>query len=397
VPWSVPNVMSIRLEFVAEAFGRRRSFNALCKQYGISEKTGYKWLARFRAFGPAALADASHQPQSCPHETPARQRELLVALRRSHPTWGARKLRQVLATEHPEWSWPAASTITSVLHRAGLIQARRARRHPGPSGGARGPVAATTPNALWTIDYKGQFRTQDGRWCYPLTIVDAASRYLLACVAHRHPSTSGTAAVLRQCFRTYGLPDAMLSDNGPPFGAPRAPRGFSRLSLWVRSLEIAPHFIVPGHPEHNGRHERLHRTLKADATKPPAGSLRQQQHRFNHFRTEYNSVRPHEALAMRAPAAVYHPSSRIYHAHSAPLPYPPHFHQRRVTSAGLIWWQHEDIYLSQTLAGYTVGLDPSCPSHWDVYFADYLLGTVDLTTLRFSPITTASTSPINPV
>lgn len=397
MPWSVTNVMSIRLEFVAEAFGRRHRFSSLCRQYGISEKTGYKWLARFRAFGPEALADASHQPHSCPHETPARQRDLLVAMRRSHPTWGARKLRTVLATEQPELVWPAASTITSLLHRAGLVQARRARRRPGAPGGPRGPVAAAVPNALWTIDYKGQFRTQDGRWCYPLTIVDAASRYLLACVGHRHPSTTGTAAVLRQCFRTYGLPEAILSDNGPPFGAPRAPRGWSRLSLWMRTFEIAPRFIVPGHPEQNGRHERLHRTLKAEATKPPQGSLRQQQHRFNHFRTEYNTIRPHEALAMRVPAAVYTPSPRLYHAHPAALAYPPHFHQRRVTSAGLIWWHQEDIYLSQTLAGYMVGLDPICPSHWDVYFAEYLIGTVDLTTLRFSPITTASTSPINPV
>jgi len=397
VPWSVTNVMSIRLEFVAEAFGRRRSFNALCKQYGISEKTGYKWLARFRAFGPDGLADASHQPHSCPHETPQRQRELLSALRRSHQTWGARKLRTVLALEHPALPWPAASTITSLLHREGLIQTRRRRQRSGSPGGPRGPVAAPTPNALWTIDYKGQFRTQDGRWCYPLTIVDAASRYLLACVAHRQPSTSGTVAALRQCFRTYGLPDAMLSDNGPPFGAARAPRGFSRLSLWMRTFDVAPCFIVPGHPEHNGRHERLHRTLKAEATKPPARSLRQQQHRFNAFRAEYNTVRPHEALGLRTPATVYHPSARLYHPYPAPFDYPSHFHQRRVTPAGVIWWQQEDIYVSQTLAGHTVGLDPTCPTHWDVYFADYLLGTVDLTTLRFTPITSAFTSPINPV
>jgi len=399
VPWSVPDVMSIRLEFVAEAFGRRRSFNALCKQYGISEKTGYKWLARFRAFGPEALADSSHQPHSCPHETPVRQRELLAALRRSHPTWGARKLRTVLSLEYPELPWPAASTITTLLHREGLIQARRRRRRPGSPGGTRGPVAAAAPNALWTIDYKGHFRTQDGQWCYPLTIVDAASRFLLACVAHRRPSTAGTVGALRQCFRQYGRPDAILSDNGPPFGAAQAPRGLSRISLWIRTLDIAPHFIVPGHPEHNGRHERLHRTLKAEATKPAAASLRQQQHRFNHFRTEYNTLRPHEALGQRPPAQVYHPSARIFHPHPAPLAYPAHFHQRRVTSSGLIWWHHEDIYVSQTLAGYTIGLDPTCPTHWDVYFADYLIGTVDLTILRFSPIANphTSASPINPV
>ena len=397
MPWRTTNVMSIRLEFVAEAFGRRRTFNALCKQYGISEKTGYKWLARFRTFGPEGLADASHQPQSCPHATPSRQRDLLAALRRSHPTWGSRKLRTILAVEHPELVWPAPSTISTLLHREGLIRAARRRRRGGPPGGERGAKVAPIPNAVWTIDYKGQFRTGDGRWCYPLTIVDAASRYLLACVAHRAPNTGGTVAVLRQCFRTYGRPEVLLSDNGPPFGAARAPRGFSRLSLWVRTHDIAPCFIVPGHPEQNGRHERLHRTLKAEATKPPARSLRQQQHRFNAFRDEYNTLRPHEALGQLAPAAVYRPSDRLYHCSPAPLTYPSHFHQRRVTPAGLIWWQQEDIYLSQTLSGYTVGLDPICSTHWDVYFADYLLGTVDLTTLRFTPITSAKPSPIRPV
>jgi putative transposase len=397
VPWSVTDVMSIRLEFVAEAFARRRPFNALCKQYGISEKTGYKWLARFRAFGPDAMADAWHQTVSCPHATPARQRELLAALRRSHPTWGARKLRPVLATEHPDLIWPAPSTITNILHREGLIRQHKRRRRPGAPGGPRGPVTATEPNALWTIDYKGHFRTQDGQWCYPLTIVDAASRFLLACVAHRHPTTARTLAVLRQCFRTYGRPSAMLSDNGPPFGAPQAPRGFSRLSLWIRTLDIAPHFIVPGHPEQNGRHERLHRTLKSEATTPAASSLRQQQQRFDQFRLEYNTIRPHEALGQRPPAAAYQPSPRLFHTHPAPYAYPAHFHRRRVTRAGLIWWQQEDIYVSNTLAGHTVGIDPCCPAHWDVYFADYLLGTVDLTTMRFAPITTTFTSPINPV
>jgi len=397
--WLCHGAYPIRLEFVAEAFGRRRSFNSLCKQYGISEKTGYKWLARFRAFGPEALADASHQAHSCPHQTPPRQRELLAALRRSHPTWGARKLRTVLALEYPELPWPAASTITMLLHREGLIPARRRRRRTGSPGGGRGPVAAAAPNALWTIDYKGQFRTEDGHWCYPLTIVDAASRFLLACVAHRRPSTAGTVATLRQCFRLYGRPEAILSDNGAPFGAAQAPRGLSRLSLWIRTLEIAPHFIVPGHPEHNGRHERLHRTLKAEATKPPAACLRLQQHRFNHFRTEYNTLRPHEALGQRPPAQLYHPSPRVFHPHPAPLAYPAHFHQRRVTSAGLIWWHQEDIYISQTLSGHTIGLDPICPTHWDVYFANYLHGTVDLTTLRFIPIANhrTSTSPITPV
>jgi transposase InsO family protein len=393
--------MSIRLEFVAEVFARRRSVAALCAQYGISEKTGYKWLARFRAHGPAGLTDAPHTPHGCPHQTPAVQRELLCATRREHPTWGARKLREVLAAAHPALAWPAPSTITTLLDRAGLVQRRARRRAPsalGTLGGTRGPAPPVdTPNALWTMDYKGQFRTGDGRWCYPLTIVDAHSRFLLAGVAHRAPATQAVHAVLADCFRTYGLPAAILSDNGPPFGAPRAPRGFSRLTLWLRTLDITPHFIVPGHPEHNGRHERLHRTLKRDVLRPPAASLRTQQARFDAFRHTYNTTRPHEALGQTPPAAHFVPSTRPYPVRPLPIAYPPHFLERRVTSAGLVWVHHEDIYVSQTFAGYTVGLDPVSPTQWDVYFAEYLLGALDLTTLRFRSLTRSLTSPITPV
>lgn len=397
MPWRNADLMSIRLEFVAEAFAQRRDFAELCVQYGISEKTGYKWRARFRALGPAGLLDAPHAPRSCPHQTPPEQHALLCAARRAHPTWGARKLRAWLRVEHPTLHWPAPSTITTLLDRAGLVRHRRRRRHGSALAGARGPCDAPAPNALWTMDYKGQFRTGDGRWCYPLTIVDAASRFLLACVAHRAPDTAATQAVLTQCFRTYGLPTAMLSDNGAPFGAPRAPRGFSRLTLWLRTLGITPRFTVPGHPEHNGRHERLHRTLKAETLRPPAPSLRAQQTRFDAFRLTYNTHRPHEALTQTPPAQHFVPSPRPYPARPLPLAYPTHFLERRVTPAGLVWIHQEDIYVSQTFAGYTLGLDPVSSSRWDVYFAEYLLGTVDRTTLRFRTLVQSLTSPINPV
>ena len=397
MPWRTADIMSIRLEFVAEALGSRRPFAALCAQYAISEKTGYKWLARFRAHGPTALADQAHTPHTCPHQTPERQRALLCALRRAHPTWGARKLRARLGTQYPELAWPAPSTITTLLDRAGLVAHRRRRARPPGAAGARGPAAAPEPNALWTMDYKGQFRTANGQWCYPLTVVDAASRFLLACVAHPAPATGAAQRVLTHCFRTYGLPHAMLSDNGAPFGAPRAPRGFSRLSLWLRTLGIAPRFIVPGHPEHNGRHERLHRTLKADALRPVAPTLRGQQRRFDAFRLEYNTLRPHEALHLAPPAHCFAPSPRPYVARPLPLCYPTHFLERRVTPAGLIWIQQDDIYISQTFAGHTLGLDPVSPTRWDVYFAEYLLGTLHLATLRFTALTHTLTSPINPV
>lgn len=399
MPWSCVDLMSIRLEFVAEALGRRRSIAALCAQYGISEKTAYKWLARFRRGGPAALADGTHAPHACPHRTPPEQAARILALRRQHPTWGPRKLRAVLREASPTLVWPAASTITTLLHRAGLVTRRRRRRAAGRPGGERGPCAAHVPNALWTLDYKGQFRTGDGRWCYPLTIVDAASRFLLACVAHPAPTTAAAHRVLARCFRTYGLPTAILSDNGPPFGA-QAPRGFSRLSLWFRSLGIAPRFTVPGHPEHNGRHERLHRTLKADVLRPPAATRRAQQAAFDAFRTTYNTTRPHEALALKPPVTVYTPSSRRYRGRAAPLSYPPHMLTRRVSAAGVVWIHQAYIYISQTYAGYPVGLEPRPQAQgalFDVFFAEYLLGTLDLTTTRFMPLTDTRSSPINPV
>ena len=208
--------------------------------------------------------------------------------------------------------------------------------------------------------------------------------------------------MLERCFRTYGLPQAILSDNGAPFGAAHAPRGLSRLSCWFTALGIRPRFIVPGHPEHNGRHERLHRTLKAEATRPPARTRRAQQARFDAFRHEYNheynTVRPHEALGQRPPASCYTASTIPYpRGGPPPLAYPTHFLERRVTSAGLIWWHRADIYVSQVLTGYTLGLDPVSPTCHDVYLADLLLGAVDFTALRFTPLTEALRSPINPV
>lgn len=396
MPWSVPDLMSIRLEFVAEALFRRRPFASLCAQYGISEKTGYKWLARFRAGGPAALADASHAPRGCPHRTPDAQRESLCALRRAHPTWGPRKLRQLLAERHPDLRWPAPSTITTLLHEAELIAPRRRRARPAP--GAVAPhLTATEPNALWTIDYKGHFATGDGRYCYPLTIVDSASRFLLACDAHAHISAASARRSLERCFRAYGMPAAILSDNGVPFASPRAPRRFSPLSAWWVQLGIRPLLTQPRHPEQNGRHERLHRTLKAEATRPPAATLTRQQARFDAFREEYNALRPHEALALTPPARHYHPSERPWPRHAPPLSYPAGFLVRRVGSSGALSWHRRDIYISTSLVGLELGLHPVSAIHFDVYLSEYLLGILDVHALGFTTLTQSRTSPINPV
>ena len=394
--WSVPDLMSIRLEFVAEALGRRRPFAGLCTLYGISEKTGYKWVARFRAGGPAALADASHAPACIPHRTPIAVREAIWAMRRRHPTWGARKLRAALAASDPRIDWPAASTITTVLHAAGLIAPRRRRARTVP--GAASPfLTATVPNDLWTIDYKGQFTTGDGHYCYPLTIVDSASRFLLACDAHRRISTASVRRSLEACFRTYGRPAALLSDNGAPFASVHAPRRFSALSAWWVQLGIRPLLTQPRHPEQNGRHERMHRTLKAEATKPPARALRAQQARFDAFRDEYNCLRPHEALGLTPPARHYRPSERPWPTRLAPFQYPADYHVRRVAPGGVLNWHRRQIYVSTALAGHDLGLQPVSAVHYDVYFNEYLMGTLNVQVSAFTSLTQSRTSPISPV
>ncbi len=395
MPWSQPDLMSLRLEFVAEALARRQSFTALCAQYGLSEKTGYKWLARFRAHGPAGLSDGSHAPASCPHRIAPAVRDLLCACRRAHPTWGPKKLRSLLATQHPTVAWPALSTITTLRRAADLIVPRRRTPRAIPS-----PVApfltATTPNALWTIDYKGHFTTGDGHDCYPLTIVDSASRFLLACTAQRRISTANVRRVLEHCFRAYGRPAALLSDNGAPFASPVAPRRFSALSAWCVTLGIRPLLTQPRHPEQNGRHERMHRTLKAEATRPPARTVRAQQQKFDAFRDEYNTLRPHEALGLTPPAQHYRPQPTRTLT-PAPYVYPPGDLLRRVAPSGVLNWHRHQLYISTALAGHDVALRPVSAHLLNVYFADYLLGTIHLDALRFLPLTQTLTSPINPV
>lgn len=395
MPWSQPDLMSIRLEFVAEALARRQAFSALCAQYGLSEKTGYKWLARFKTHGPAGLQDVSHAPGACPHRTPPAVRDALCACRRAHPTWGAKKLRGVLAAQQPTVRWPACSTITTLLHAAGLIAPRR--RHPRAVPSPVAPfLTATTPNALWTIDYKGQFTTGDGHYCYPLTIVDSASRFLLACTAHRRISTANVRDVLAHCFRTYGRPAALLSDNGAPFASATAPRRFSALSAWCVTLGIRPLLTQPRHPEQNGRHERMHRTLKAEATRPAARTARAQQQRFDAFREEYNTLRPHEALGLTPPAQHYEATPGDARRRP-PYVYPPGDLLRRVAPSGVLNWHRHQLYISTAFAGHEVALRPVSAHLLNVYFTDYLLGTIHLDALRFLPLTQTLTSPINPV
>lgn len=371
MPWRASSPMSLRLEFIHEALLARTTFAEVCARYGISEKTGYKWRARFLAGGPTALQDRSHAPHTCPHRMSARLVELLCAERDAHPAWGARKLRPRLVAAHPDEVWPAASTLTAALKQTGRVAARP-RREPRPhlAFALTEPVA---PNDVWSVDFKGEFRTGDGRYCYPLTVMDGASRMLLACRARLRIDGAETRASFHQLFQRHGLPRVIRSDNGSPFAGPGL-RGLSRLNVWWLRLGIRPERIHRGCPQENGAHERMHRTLKAATTRPPRAHCRAQQRCFDVFRREYNTERPHEALGQVPPATQYVPSPRPYLTRLPPLDYPAHYERRRVGSNGHFRWQARSIFLTKSLVGEDIGFAPVDETRWLAYFGPQLLG-----------------------
>jgi putative transposase len=311
MPWRLVDPMTERLRFITDARRRIASFRELCARYGVSRKTGYKWLHRAERDGTVALAELSRRPQTCPHAIPAAMVEAVLATRRRHPSWGPRKLLKLLRRRAPRQDWPARSTVADLLRRHGLVDPRRRRRYPGHPGRPLTPMIA--PNGIWTADFKGQFKTGDGRYCYPLTIQDGFSRYLLACRGLTGTTYAESRPVFERLFREYGLPEIFRTDNGVPFATGALGR-LSQLSVWWVRLGIYPELIESGQPQQNGRHERMHRTLKRATARPPAATRRHQQRCFDAFRREYNELRPHEALADETPASVYGPSPRPYPA-----------------------------------------------------------------------------------
>jgi putative transposase len=373
MPWRVTSPMYQRQRFVLDAEHTPASFAELCRRYDISRKTGYKWLDRYARLGPESLADRSHRPQQCPHATaPAVIREILQL--RKCWRWGARKLHELLLEAHPATEVPATATIHRILVRHGRVRHRRrsrVRAHPG-----RPQTPITGPNVVWSVDFKGQFRLGNGRYCYPLTVQDAYSRYLLACDGLEGPLLQPTQQVFQRLFRTYGLPERIRSDNGQPFASCALGR-LSQLSVWWLRLGIRPELIEPASPHQNGRHERMHKDLKADTTRPAAHSCGAQQRRFDAFRRTFNEVRPHEALAQRRPAALYTPSDRLYVPRLRPITYPEHFEIRRVATNGGIRWSKRWVNVSHILATLPVGLEPLASGTWNVFFGPVHLGWLD--------------------
>jgi putative transposase len=379
MPWRETSPMDQRLRFIADHQRQLFSLSELCARFGVSRKTGYKWVERYQADGPAGLHDRSRRPHACPHQTPRAIIDALLEARRRHPTWGAKKLLPILKRRHRDWNWPARSTCCDLLKRHGLVFSPRRRRVPSHPGRPLTPM--TAPNEIWTADFKGQFLTKDGNYCYPLTVVDGSSRYLLACQGLPSTSISLARPVFARLFEAYGLPRIIRTDNGVPFATTALGR-LSTLSVWWIRLGIYPELIEPSHPEQNGRHERMHRTLKAETTRPPGGNLQAQQKRFNAFRREYNLERPHEALDQGTPASVYRPSPRELPGTLPPIEYPGHFEVRLVSRNSGIRWNKHWVCVTHTLAGEYVGLEEIDDGLWDVYFGPLKLGRLDERRLR---------------
>jgi len=366
--------MEQRVRFVLEYERGWHSMSELCKAYSIARETGYYWVRRYQQGGLEALQDRDRAPRQHPNQTPKAIEQVVLELRRAHMSWGPRKLKHVLEREQPEQVWPAVSTIGALLAREGLVIGRKKRRRAPPY--SEPFAAAAAANRVWCADFKGWFRTADGERIDPLTISDAYSRYLLRCQAVEKSDGQPVRAIFESAFREYGLPQALRTDNGTPF-ASRAVGGLSRLAVWWIKLGIVPERIAAGHPEQNGRHERMHRTLKQETAAPAARDRRAQQRAFDRRRHEYNEERPHEALGMETPSARYTASSREYPVRIAEPEYGSAFQVRRVRHCGQFHWQGDSVFLSETLAGEPIGLLPMDERFYTVYFAAFPIARFD--------------------
>ena len=369
--WSQTTPMDQKTQFIADYLRECLSITELCELYGISRKTGYKWIERYLRLGPHGLEERSRKPGSSPTQTPEYIVRAIIEARQRHPAWGAKKLLSILGKRHPHWPWPARSTVCDILSRHGLVPKPRTRRHIGHPGKPITLIAA--PNDVWTADFKGQFKTGDGLYCYPLTVADGFSRFLLGCQALSSTRVQEARPVFVRLFKDFGLPKRIRTDNGVPFATNTLAR-LSQLSAWWVRLGILPEFIEPGKPQQNGRHERMHRTLKAETTRPPAKTRRAQQYKFDRFRQEFNCERPHEALDMQTPASRYVSSPRQLPNKPPPLEYPDRFEVRYVSANGGIRWNRQWVNVSICCAGEYVGLEEIDEGVWNVYFGPLKLG-----------------------
>lgn len=383
MPWRQVTPMDERTQMIEALHSGIYTVTQASRAWGVSRKTIYKWLKRFDAEGPDGLADRSRAPHRCPHRTPEEVALAIEDMRRAHPSWGPRK---VLAYMHRHELYiedlPAPSTAGDILKRAGLVPTRRHRRQ---SPAATRPVIADAkPNDLWCADFKGEFLMGDSRWCYPLTVTDYRSRYLLACRGLPSATHDATRDVFERLFHEVGLPYAIRTDNGCPFGSPSV-FGLSRLTVWFMKLGIVHDPIEPGKPQQNGSHERMHRTLKRETARPPAANMLAQQARFDAFRQEYNHIRPHEAIGMQTPGDVWTPAARPMPA-SLPEPqYAGHMHVRTVRHTGDFTFRGTFRFLSEVLAGERVALEEIDDGIWSIFLYATELARLDEPNNRIIP------------
>lgn len=372
MPWSQPMTLKDqRRFFISDWLNGSFSVSELANRYRISRKTAYKWMDRFYQGGDAALSDQPRVPESCPHKTNAAVEASILECRDRHPTWGAKKILVHLAKSQPKEGLPCRATVCSILLRHGLAMSPKRRRPIGHPGRPTTPIEA--PNATWCADFKGEFKLTTGMYCYPLTLTDGYTRFLLKCKALRSTRYSGAFRGFEEAFREYGLPERIRTDNGVPFGTNTLAR-LSALSVWFIRLGIYPEYIEPGCPQQNGQHERMHRTLKAEATKPPESSLPKQQRRFDAFQKEFNFERPHEGIGMATPGSLYEVSSRSFPKVLPEVTYPAHFIERYVSFNGGMRYHSKRILVSQVLAGQRVGMEELDHGVFNVYFGPVLLG-----------------------
>jgi transposase InsO family protein len=390
VPWRESHTVSERMKFVVR-LNAGESMSDLCREFGISRKTGYKFWERYKQEGPGGLEDASRAPKRVARRTAAEIEQALVDARNRHPTWGGRKLKRAIEREQPGLIIPSASTVSGILKRHGLTKPRRRWQRPTPW---RSPLTAPqAANEVWAVDYKGQFRLGTGEYCYPLTATDVHSRFLLAVEALESTDEESAREVFRGLFQERGLPEIIRSDNGTPF-ASCGLAGLTSLSAWWLRLGIRHERTEPAHPEQNGQHERMHRTLKAETTRPAGRNVLEQQERFDTFRQVFNEERPHEALGLKTPAEVYQPSPRHYPAPLPELRYPLHDDVLLVTKHGHIRLpKGRTVFLSNALADQPVGLREGDDGRWLVTFVNLDLGTYDPRAGSFEPLNKETNTP----
>lgn len=372
MPWKECVPMDEKLLFIADHLRAKSSLSELCRRYGISRKTGYKWIERYRQLGMDGLQEQSRRPHQSSQAISYTQRQAIIELRTREPGQpGPKKLHTLLVRRWGADNVPSKTSIYNVLKAAGLIRSRRPRRRVQPT--AQPLNAAKQPNGVWSVDYKGQFKTSDGQWCYPLTIMDHASRYLLAVHVYDSTSYQDAKRSFEEVFLRYGLPQRIRSDNGVPFASTGA-AGLSRLAVWWIRLGITPERIERGKPQQNGRHERMHRTLKHALGTEPAANRHELQARLNAFVSHYNEQRPHEGLEQDFPAKRYCCSDRRYPSALPQLQYPNHWEKARVSHNGLVYWQALRIYIGYLLAGQWVGMQEVAAGQWEVYLGAVRIG-----------------------